>query len=97
MRTGRPVPDHRTGETFARIDLAAAAATRPNSVGDCNEDGLVTVSEVSRGIRILLGQVGIAQCPALDANGDGTATIDEVVSAVNVRRYRCPLPPVMAV
>jgi hypothetical protein len=95
-RTGRIVTDHRSGLRFPRIDLAAAAATLPNFTGDCNGDGLVTVNELHRAVDILLGLQPRSSCANADGNGDTVVTVEEVIAAeviaaVNVRLYACPL------
>ncbi|MCX8072166.1 MAG: S8 family serine peptidase [Candidatus Binatia bacterium] len=97
VRTGVRVVDHRTGQSVPRLDLAAAAGTRPNFIGDCNHDRIVTSAELTRSARILLGILALSHWPPLDADGDGIPTIDELISAVNFRLYRCPLPPVVAI
>jgi hypothetical protein len=52
-------------------------------VGDCNEDGRVSIDELVMSTRIALGAVSIADCPNLDADFSGGATIDELVTAVS--------------
>ena len=95
IKTGAPVLDARPNinRAFPRIDLGAAAATLPNSTGDCNGDGRVGTTDLELGVAIALGQVGIAQCPRFDARQDGQVTIDELVAAVNVSLYRCAVGP----
>ncbi len=56
---------------------------RAVAVGDCNEDGEVTVDELIRGVTIALGELPLADCPALDGDADDRATIDELIRAVN--------------
>lgn len=52
------------------------------AIGDCNGDGLVTVSELIRAVRIALGEFPIDRCPNADANGDGIVSISELTLAV---------------
>lgn len=52
------------------------------AIGDCNGDGLVTVSELIRAVRIALGEFPIDRCPNADANGDGMVSISELTLAV---------------
>ena len=61
--------------------------------GDCNQDGVPTIYEVIRGVRILLGLEPVSSCLALDPNGDGEVTVDELMGAIQVLLEGCP-PPV---
>jgi hypothetical protein len=61
--------------------------------GDCNEDGIVTVDELVRGVGVALGDLALSACPALDLNGNGDVTIDELVNAVNGALNGCPATP----
>jgi subtilisin-like proprotein convertase family protein len=58
--------------------------------GDCNLDQKVTVDELVVTVRIALGQLPMTQCPAADANEDGSLTIEEPVSAVDHSLNGCP-------
>lgn len=51
-------------------------------VGDCNEDGAVSIDELVLGINIGLGEASLAVCPALDRDDDGQVDISENVTAV---------------
>jgi hypothetical protein len=55
-------------------------------VGDCNQDGSVTVDELIKGVKIALGTTSIDACSSFDTNGDGAVTINELIAAVNMRR-----------
>lgn len=89
VKTGRRLVDPRNGLTFPRVDLAAAASTYPNSVGDCDASSDVTEAEVTLGLAIALGQQALSACPPFDANADNGVTIDELVAAVNLALYGC--------
>jgi hypothetical protein len=52
-------------------------------VGDCNDDGTVTVDEILTMVNIALGNTPVTSCRAGDANMDGQITIDEILTAVN--------------
>jgi len=52
-------------------------------VGDCNEDGEVTVDELITGISIALGIADLGACPQFDANEDGTITVDEIILGID--------------
>jgi hypothetical protein len=59
--------------------------------GDCNQDGVVTVDELVRGIGIALGTPPLAACRTADADNDQVVTIDEILSAVIHALDGCPL------
>jgi hypothetical protein len=52
-------------------------------VGDCRDDGEVTVDDILVMVNIALGTAPITVCPAGDGNGDGQITIDDLLVAVN--------------
>ena len=58
-------------------------------VGDCNEDGSVTVDEVTTMANVALGKADMYDCMRGDMNHDGRCTIDEVVAAVNSALHGC--------
>jgi cysteine-rich repeat protein len=57
--------------------------------GDCDEDGMVTVHELVLGVN-LMQNGGVDACPSLDANGDGTVHVDELLTAVGFALNGCP-------
>jgi len=63
----------------AQVDVEAVATC----VGDCSQDGTVTVDELVRGVNIALGKAELSQCPQFDANSDGEVAVNELVTAVN--------------
>ena len=60
----------------------AIQSARTCAVGDCNQDGQVTVDKVLTMVNIALGNSALSTCIAGDANGDGEITIDEILLAV---------------
>jgi hypothetical protein len=50
--------------------------------GDCDDDLLVSASELIVGVRIALGQSEMSLCKAIDADGDGAASVTELVRSV---------------
>jgi hypothetical protein len=78
--------------TSARIGIAAlalsgiAAMARPAAgarcVGDCRGTGAVSVIDVVTGVNVALGRDALEVCAALDANGDGKVSVDELQQAV---------------
>jgi hypothetical protein len=52
-------------------------------VGDCGEDGQVTVDEVLTMVELALGNSPVSNCPRGDSCGDDQITVDEILTAVN--------------
>jgi len=52
-------------------------------VGDCDENGQVTVDEILAMLRIALGDSSGLPCPAGDADKNGQITVDEIITAVH--------------
>jgi hypothetical protein len=63
---------------------------KPVCVGDCNDDGSVSVDELIIGVNIVLGSASIDDCPSFDQNKDGVVTVDELIVAVNNALTGCP-------
>jgi subtilisin-like proprotein convertase family protein len=59
-------------------------------VGDCDGNGVVSISELIRGVRIALGQDSIDTCPSFDRDNNGTVEISELIDAVNNALNGCP-------
>ncbi len=59
-------------------------------VGDCGDDGAVTVDEIITGVNIALGVAPADQCPQFDVTGDDQVTVDEILQAVNLALVGCP-------
>lgn len=51
-------------------------------MGDCDDNGRVTVDELIRGVNIALGELDLSRCSLLDANDDDRVVISELVLAV---------------
>jgi hypothetical protein len=58
-------------------------------VGDCDEDGAVTIDEVVYGLAVALGHASLDDCLSLDADGEGDITIDELLVAVSATLFGC--------
>jgi hypothetical protein len=58
-------------------------------VGDCNDDGSVTVDEILAMVNIALGNVDISECEPGDADHDGQITINEILTAVDKALNGC--------
>jgi hypothetical protein len=59
-----------------------ATPTPIGCVGDCGEDGAVTVDELVTGVSIALGNLLADECPPFDATGDEKVTVEELVQGV---------------
>jgi len=58
--------------------------------GDCNDDLQVTVDELMTGINIFLGSAAVHTCRAMDVDGNGEVTVDELVAASTSLLKGCP-------
>jgi hypothetical protein len=75
-------------QTTAAADPAVQMALEDNKlpppcVGDCDDNGAVTVQEVIKGVDIALGSATLDTCRQADADGSGTVTVNELLLAVN--------------
>ncbi|MBI4517331.1 MAG: YncE family protein [Deltaproteobacteria bacterium] len=86
MRTNTVVATAAVGPSPRGIVIATLP---PACAGDCDVDGVVTVDELVRGVRIALGRTSLASCLAMDPGGEGTVSVDELVRAVNHALGRC--------
>jgi hypothetical protein len=59
-------------------------------VGDCDSDGVVSISELLTAVDAALGAGSSQTCRACDANNDGKLTIDELTRAVAFALGGCP-------
>jgi hypothetical protein len=71
---------------------AWAASPACACVGDCNDDGAVTIDELVLCADIALRSRPTETCPLADANENGRISIDEVVQAVDNTLHGCPPP-----
>jgi Tol biopolymer transport system component len=58
--------------------------------GDCNTDGIVFGSEITKMVCIVGGQCDIGVCPAGDINQDGSVTAADITLAVDNLGLGCP-------
>jgi len=76
----------RRGALALLVRLLGAERPAPGAgppVGDCNRDGLVTVSDLISAVNVAIGNAPLSSCALADANGDGEVAIDELIRAVN--------------
>lgn len=64
------------------LAIETAAVRAQPLVGDCDESLAVDVSDLVRGINIVLGRRPVADCASLDVDADGRVTVDELIAAV---------------
>jgi hypothetical protein len=57
--------------------------------GDCNNNGIVAIDEIVRGMRVALGSASLDTCPSFDADEDGLISVDELITAVNNALLGC--------
>ena len=58
-------------------------------LGDCGGDGMVSVSELVKGVGIALRLQPLSSCTAFDGNDDGNVAVNELVAAVNNALHAC--------
>ena len=64
-------------------------ATPIRCVGDCNNDGAVTVNDTIVMVNIALETRPVTACPAGDPNENGVITVNEIIQAVNNALVGC--------
>lgn len=57
--------------------------------GDCNDNGVVTVDELVRAVRIALETANVDVCNPADRDGNHAVSINELVLAVNAALHGC--------
>jgi len=83
----RPCPD---GQSDCRGIREACLNGQCECGGDCNTDGIVFGTEITRMVCIVGGMCGIDICPAGDINQDGEVTAGDVTLAVLNLGLGCP-------
>ena len=68
---------------------ATSTPPRPACVGDCSGNGLVTIDELVKGVRVASGRLPLTDCPAFDCRGEAKVTIDCLIRAVNAALTDC--------
>lgn len=62
-------------------------------IGDCDDDGRVTIDELIRGVTIALGIAELETCPEYTCSTPGCVVIDLLVGAVASALRGCPATP----
>jgi hypothetical protein len=77
------------GDTVATLMLGLGAPLSVPCVGDCDQNGSVSVDELVKGVNIALGSASLDDCPSFDTNGDDRVTIDELIAAIDAALKGC--------
>jgi hypothetical protein len=73
--------------------IASASTSHARScVGDCNDDGTVTLHELILGVGIAGGASQVSRCSKIDADRSGAVAIHELLKAVGFLLGGCPFP-----
>jgi len=67
----------------------AAERSPSYCVGDCNQDGRVSVDELVTSVGIAVDEIPIERCEWADDSGDAVVAVDELVRCVNSTLYGC--------
>lgn len=57
--------------------------------GDCDGSFDVSISEITRGVAIVLGRLDVGHCPEFDTSGDGQLEVNELVGALGQAVHGC--------
>jgi hypothetical protein len=74
----------------ARTSVTVLPQNAHLCVGDCNENGNVTVGEILKLVNVALGNEDRSACNSPDADGDGEITVAEILMAVHNALNGCP-------
>jgi YVTN family beta-propeller protein len=78
-----------TSSPSARPTPTPSSTPGPLCAGDCDRSEEVSLAEIISAIGIALGSQGLSVCPAADADGRGTVTVDEIVAAIRNHMVGC--------
>jgi hypothetical protein len=86
--------DENVGATPAPNSPTPTATKTPGPcIGNCGNDGQVTVDDILTLVNIALGNRSVSDCQAGDFNGDNQITVDEILKAVNAALNGCVVSP----
>jgi hypothetical protein len=83
-------------ESYAQHAVSLTVTPRTECFADCDDGGIVTVSEILNAVGIALGQADADRCRAADADGDDVVTVAELIRAVGDLLDGCPAPAAVA-
>jgi plastocyanin len=78
--------------SVTRAQTATPTPTALRCIGDCSQDGSVTVDELLTMVNIALGNTAVSACAAGDADDSGDISVNEIVAAVNSALNGCGNP-----
>src|SRR5262245_11216663 len=78
------------------LAIDTARATAASCIGDCNDDGRVTVDELVKGVNIALDSLSVDQCPRFDCRRTGQVAIDCLIQAVSAAQNGCTAEPTIS-
>ena len=70
--------------TISLLSCLCLVGAFPKYIGDLNNDGGITISDVTLLVNIILGQTTEYDAAIADVNGDGTVTITDVTMLTNM-------------
>jgi hypothetical protein len=85
-RDGQPCSPLEPDPDVPAQDLCAGAPCESPvtpTIGDCDTNGRVVVSEVVTGVNMALGQMSTGECPDFDPDGDRNVSIADLIAAVH--------------
>jgi hypothetical protein len=71
------------------LALTTSATAAAQCVGDCRDDGEVTIDEVMLMVHIALDNTAVEECQPGDTNTDGVITVNEIIAAVSKALRGC--------
>src|SRR6185369_10553700 len=80
------------GVVAAGLIMCCVGTARAQCVGDCSNNGEVTINELILGVGIALGRQNPDACPAF-LNDHGTVEIPQLIQGVNNALHGCPATP----
>ena len=73
--------------------VAASAARAQTCVGDCGNDGMVSISDLITGVNIALGSLPVSACSSFACQGGDTVPINCLIQGVNNALGSCTVGP----
>ena len=90
--TSTPVATSIASSTPTPTATATISPTISVCAGDCDASSSVSIDEIVLLVRLARGEAQFANCRPGDTNGDGTITIDEVLTAISAALNGCSEP-----
>ncbi len=78
------------GSVVVPVPTPTPAPEVPTCAGDCDADGSVLGNEITRAVRIMVGDSELADCPAADGDGDREVFVTDITRAVIHMGLGCP-------